>query len=241
MEQVQPTREELQAISESLEGCSPEEILRWAVETYHPHLTMATAFGAEGCVLLAMLAQIEPHGRDVRVFNLETGYQFAETLALREQIREQYGIEVEYVRPTETVEEMERRFGGPIHGTRPDECCRIRKIEPLRQAVKGYHAWFSAIRRDQTPDRRRAGIVEWDEKFNLVKISPLANWTSGDVWAYIRINEVPYNPLHDQGYPSIGCRPCTRAVQVGEDERAGRWSNFAKLECGLHSRAAAHA
>ncbi len=231
-----PPAERLEQLSAALEEKTPEEILRWAIEKYHPRLTMATAFGAEGCALLAMLAQIEPYGRDVRVFNLDTGYQFQETLDLRERIREQYGIEVEYVRAEESVAAMERRFGGPIYGVDPDECCRIRKIEPLKRALDGYTAWISAIRRDQTPDRARAGIVEWDRKFNLIKINPLANWTKRDVWTYITVNEVPYNPLHDQGYPSVGCWPCTRAVRQGEDERAGRWSNFIKLECGLHSR-----
>jgi phosphoadenosine phosphosulfate reductase len=228
-----PRPEDLRRLSDALEEKSPEEILRWAVQTYHPRLTMATAFGAEGCVLLAMLADIEPN---VLIFNLETGYQFPETLALREQFRERYGIEVAYVRADETVEQMERRCGGPIYGTNPDECCRLRKIEPLKRALVGYDAWISAIRRDQTPDRAQAAIVEWDQKFNLIKVNPLANWTKQDVWAYIRSNEVPYNPLHDQGYPSIGCQPCTRAVALGEDDRAGRWSNFVKLECGLHTR-----
>ncbi|MCS6776400.1 MAG: phosphoadenylyl-sulfate reductase [Chloroherpetonaceae bacterium] len=228
-----PTPETLRGVSAMLEEKSPEEILRWAVAQYYPRLTMATAFGAEGCVLLAMLAAIEPR---VRVFNLDTGYQFPETLELRERIRARYGIDVELVRPEETVEEMERRLGGPIYGTDPDACCRMRKIEPLRRALAGYDAWITAIRRDQTPDRARAGIVEWDSKFQLVKINPLANWTRKDVWAYIYVNEVPYNPLHDRGYLSIGCWPCTRPVQPGEDERAGRWANFAKLECGLHTR-----
>jgi phosphoadenosine phosphosulfate reductase len=231
-----PSWEELKAISDSLEDKTPEEILRWAVATYHPKLTMATAFGAEGCALLAMLSQIEPNGRNVRVFNLETGYQFPETLELRERIREQYGITVEYVRAEESVEAMERRFGGPIYGTNPDECCRIRKIEPLKRAVVGYDAWISAIRRDQTAARANAGIVEWDAKFNLVKVNPLANWTKQDVWTYIYVNEAPYNPLHDKGYPSIGCWPCTRAVQAGENDRAGRWSQLVKIECGLHTR-----
>jgi phosphoadenosine phosphosulfate reductase len=227
--------EELQQLSDRFERSSPEEILRWAVETYGSGLTMATAFGVEGCVLLAMLSEI-PNGRKARVFNLETGYQFPETLALRETIRERYGIEVDYVRSRESVAEMEKRFGGPIYGRDPDECCRIRKVEPLREALAGHDAWISAIRRDQTPDRARSGIVEWDSKFNLVKISPLANWSKRDVWAYVQINEVPYNPLHERGYPSIGCWPCTRAVAEGEEDRAGRWTSFAKLECGLHSR-----
>jgi phosphoadenosine phosphosulfate reductase len=194
---------------------------------------MATAFGAEGCVILAMLADIEPA---VRIFNLDTGYQFAETLELREQILERYGIAVEFLRPAESVEAMESRFGGPMYGTNPDECCRIRKIEPLKSALVEYDAWISAIRRDQTPQRAKAGIVEWDSKFGLVKINPLANWTKRDVWNYIVENDVPYNPLHDRGYPSIGCWPCTRPVGAGQDDRSGRWSGFDKLECGLHAR-----
>ena len=227
------SRDNLAGIGRSFEDRTPQEILRWAVDTYQPRLTMATAFGAEGCAILAMLAVIEP---GVHVFNLDTGYQFPETLELRERIRERYGIEVAFVRPDEPVEEMEARFGGPIYGTRPDLCCRIRKVEPLKRAVEGFEAWISAIRRDQTPDRARAGILEWDEKFGLVKVNPLANWTRADVWRYIVENDVPYNPLHDQGYPSIGCWPCTKAVSPGEDDRAGRWAGFGRTECGLHSR-----
>jgi phosphoadenosine phosphosulfate reductase len=231
-----PSPEELKAISDRFEQSEPHEILRWAVETYGSGLTMATAFGAEGCALLAMLGEQVPNGRSVHVFNLETGYQFAETLELRERIREKYGIEVAYVRAPESVTEMEARFGGPIYGTDPDECCRIRKVAPLKDALVGYTAWLTAIRRDQTSHRAQADIVEWDPKFNLVKINPLANWSKEDVWTYITINEVPFNPLHDQGYPSIGCWPCTKAVAQGEDDRAGRWSTSAKLECGLHTR-----
>ena len=230
---VLPKMNDLHAISAELEHASPQEILRWAAETYGPGLTMATAFGAEGCVLMAMLAEID---RTVSIFNLETGYQFPETLELRDRIRDRYGIDVELVRAEETVEEMEARFGGPIYGTRPDECCRIRKIEPLKRAVQGKTAWISAIRRDQTIHRSQAEIVEWDRKFDLVKISPLANWTKKDVWRYIMENDVPYNPLHDRGYPSIGCWPCTRAVSLGEDDRAGRWAGLQKIECGLHDR-----
>lgn len=231
-----PSPEELKALSDRFEQSEPHEILQWAVETYGVGLTMATAFGAEGCALLAMLGTQVPNGRSVHVFNLETGYQFAETLELRERIAAKYGIEVEYVRAPETVVEMEARFGGPIYGTNPDECCRIRKVAPLKDALVGYTAWITAIRRDQTSHRAQADIVEWDPKFNLVKINPLANWSKKDVWAYITINEAPYNPLHDQGYPSIGCFPCTRPVALNEDERSGRWATSAKLECGLHTR-----
>lgn len=228
-----PSATELRSWSAHLEGASPQEILQWALDTYGPGLTMATAFGAEGCLLMAMLAEI---GARVHVFNLDTGYQFPETLETRERIREKYGIDVELVRPEETVEQMESRFGGPIYGTSPGECCRIRKIEPLKRALVGKTAWISAIRRDQTIHRSQADIVEWDRKFGLAKVSPLANWTKRDVWSYIIANEVPYNPLHDRGFPSIGCWPCTRAVFEGEDDRAGRWAGQQRTECGLHDR-----
>jgi phosphoadenosine phosphosulfate reductase len=217
--------------SQALDGQSPETILRWAVETYRPRLAMATAFGPEGCCLIHMLAEIEP---DVHIFNLDTGYQFPETLQLRERIKERYGIEVELVRPDLSVAEYEARHGGPLYLTQPDQCCQDRKIAPLRRAVAGNEAWISAIRRSQTAHRGAAGVVQWDSKFGLVKVNPLLNWTQQDVWAFITRHDIPYNPLHDQGYPSIGCWPCTRPVAPGQDERAGRWAGTAKKECGLH-------
>ncbi len=222
---------EIASASRRLEHEPPDVILRWAVATYFPRLTMATAFGAEGCCIIHMLAEIEPR---VRIFNLDTGYQFSETLTLRERIKKRYGIEVEYVRPELTVEQYEEEHGGPLYGIRPDQCCHDRKIVPLRRAIAGYDAWISAIRKDQTEDRAQAGIVQWDAKFDLVKVNPLLSWTKQDVWKFIMQHEVPYNPLHDQGYPSIGCWPCTRAVQPGEDDRAGRWAGKVKKECGLH-------
>jgi phosphoadenosine phosphosulfate reductase len=168
------------------------------------------------------------------LFNLDTGYQFPETLETRRRLIEKYGLPIHLVRPSQSVAEMEAAQGGPIYGTNPDLCCHIRKVVPLEQVVKGFESWISAIRRDQSPARAHAPIVGWDRKFSLVKINPLANWTKRDVWDYILKNDVPYNPLHDQGYPSIGCRPCTRAVGAGDDDRAGRWSGSAKKECGLH-------
>ncbi len=225
------TADQIADASAKLEGASPQAILRWAVERFHPRLTMATAFGAEGCCILHMLAEIEPK---VRVFNLDTGYQFTETLELRERIKDRYGIEVEFIRPEMTVEEYEAEHGGPLFRIRPDQCCHDRKILPLRQAVVGYDAWISAIRRDQTQHRAKAGVVGWDAKFNLVKVNPLLNWTRTDVWRFVLDHDVPYNPLHDQGYPSIGCWPGTAPVGDGADERAGRWAGTGKKECGLH-------
>jgi phosphoadenosine phosphosulfate reductase len=224
-------KERIAAANSTLEGGSPQDVLRWAVKTFHPRLTMATAFGAEGCCLIHMLAEIEPA---VRLFNLDTGYQFPETLELRERLKQRYGIEVEMIQPELTVAEYEAEHGGPLYPHRPDQCCYDRKVLPLRRAVVGYDAWLSAIRRDQTSDRAIAGTVQWDAKFSLVKINPLLGWTKKDVWAFVMKHEVPYNPLHDQGYPSIGCWPCTRPVQEGGDERAGRWAGKAKKECGLH-------
>ncbi|GAA4468958.1 phosphoadenylyl-sulfate reductase [Novipirellula rosea] len=232
---LEPTDEflaELQRDSDSLETATPQEILKWAVDRFAPHFTMATAFGPEGMTIIHMLAEIAP---ETPIFNLETGYQFAETLELRETVKKRYGIEVEYKYPKTTVQEYEAANGGPVYKTDPNRCCFDRKLSVLHEAAKGWHAWASAIRRDQSPDRAKAPIVGWDRKFQLVKISPLANWTKKEVWSLITSENIPYNPLHDQGFPSVGCQPCTRAVLAGEDERAGRWSGFQKTECGLHS------
>ncbi len=225
--------EQIAAASRDLATATPQDVLRWAVRHFHPRLLLATAFGAEGCCLIHMLAEIEPA---TTVINLETGYQFPETLELRERIKDRYGIAVEYVYPELSVEEYEKEHGGPLYVHRPDQCCHDRKILPLRRAVERLRplAWVSAIRKDQTADRAVAGVVQWDPKFQLVKVNPLLNWTKKDVWKFITDHDVPYNPLHDRNYPSIGCWPCTRAVQPGEDDRAGRWAGKVKKECGLH-------
>lgn len=231
MLETKMTVEEIADANQQLAGATAEAILRWALKTFRDKLTMATAFGAEGCCLIHMLANIDP---SIRIFNLDTGYQFAETLQLRERIRERYGIEVEFIRPEMTVAEYEAEHGGPLYHLRPDQCCYDRKLVPLRRAVAGYTAWISAIRRDQTCHRAAAGTVQWDAKFSLVKINPLLSWTRKDVWSFILKHDIPYNPLHDRGYPSIGCRPCTAPVGDGQDERSGRWAGSAKKECGLH-------
>ena len=147
---------------------------------------------------------------------------------------ERYGMEVEYVRPETTREEYEKLHGGPLYGVRPDQCCHDRKVIPLRRALAGYSAWISSIRKDQTADRGQAKVVQWDAKFKLVKVNPLLNWDKSAVWKVVLNEKVPYNSLHDQGYPSIGCQPCTTAVADGEDERSGRWRGKVKKECGLH-------
>ena len=228
---MKPTRDELPAIAAAMEDKTPQEILRWAAVTYGPKLAMATAFGAEGCAIIAMLSEIT---QDAYLFNLDTGYQFPETLETRQRLMDKYGLTVHLVGAEQSVSAMEAEHGGPIYDKNPDLCCHIRKVVPLASAIQGYEAWISAIRRDQTPERSDQAIVGWDKKFELVKVNPLANWTKTDVWNFIVKNDVPYNPLHDRGYPSVGCWPCTRAVGAGEDDRAGRWAGTAKKECGLH-------
>jgi phosphoadenosine phosphosulfate reductase len=224
---------ELAEASSRLETATPDEIVAWSAERFGDGLTMATAFGPEGCLILSILAKVAPK---TYVFNLDTGYQFQATLDLRDRIAEKYGINVAMLKPETSVPEYEAMHGGPLYKTNPNQCCFDRKIKVIQRGLVGRTAWMSGIRRDQSSDRARSAIVGWDKKFQLVKISPLANYTTKDVWRRIVEEEIPYNPMHDQGYPSIGCWPCTKAVALGEaDERAGRWSGTGKTECGLHT------
>ena len=234
-QRVEPTETllaSLDAASQNLESAAPVEILQWAVENYAPNFAMATAFGPEGMTMIHMLSTFAP---ETPIFNLETGYQFQETLELREKVKQRYGIEVQLVRPELDVVEYEQLHGGPVYKSDPNKCCYDRKLSLLKKVANRLHCWSSAIRRDQSPDRAKAPIVGWDKKFGLIKVSPLANCSKKDIWNMILEHDIPYNPLHDQGYPSVGCWPCTRPIGIGEDERAGRWSGTAKTECGLHS------
>ena len=205
--------DELAEKNRELESASAETILAWAAERFGDRITMATAFGPEGMVIIHLLAQVAPQ---LRVFNLDTGYQFPETLAMVDRIRERYGLDVELRRPAQSVAEWEAENGGPVYHRDPDRCCFERKLRVLRESIAGMDAWITAIRRDQSPDRAGAPIVGWDHKFDLVKVNPLANWTKSHVWKLIVDERIPYNPLHDQGYTSIGCWPCTRS---GHDRR----------------------
>jgi phosphoadenylyl-sulfate reductase (thioredoxin) len=218
-----------------LEGASPSEILRWADERFAPRLVFATGFGPEGLVVLDLIAR---HRLRVDVFTLDTGLLFPETEALWKALEQKYGLLIRAVRPALSLDEQAARHGGALWQREPDRCCAIRKLEPLREALAGQLAWISAIRADQTRDRAAARVVERDERYGLVKVNPLLGWTSDEVWSYLREHDVETNPLHQQGYPSIGCWPCTSPVAPGEDPRAGRWRGRAKTECGLHSRPA---
>jgi phosphoadenosine phosphosulfate reductase len=209
-------------VSDELEGKSVGEILAWAVD-HAPRIAFATGFGAEGCVIVDHVAR---HKLPIELFTLDTGVLFPETHALWKQLEAHYGVEIRAVRPAETLEGEWLRD--------PDRCCERRKIEPLRAELARFDAWVTAIRRDQTPERAGARVVEHDAKFGLLKINPLVAWTHDDVWAYVYAHDVPVNALHDRGYPSIGCQPCTSPIVPGENLRAGRWRGAGKRECGLH-------
>jgi phosphoadenosine phosphosulfate reductase len=182
-------------------------------------------------VLIDMASRVR---KDFRLFTVDTEFLFAETYNLMDKIEERYGITIERAFSVLSPEEQEHSHGAALWTRDPDLCCNLRKVEPLRRKLTELSAWITSIRRDQTAARATARKIEWDEKFGKVKINHLVDWTSKQVWRYIHDHDVPYNALHDQDYPSIGCTHCTRAVRPGEDPRNGRWPGFAKTECGLH-------
>jgi phosphoadenosine phosphosulfate reductase len=214
------------------ESWSAEQVLRWGFERFGRDIAIASGFGAEGMVLIDVASRIKIQ---FRVFTLDTDFFFPESYALIETVERRYGIRVERCRPQLTPAEQARVHGEALWARDPEHCCRLRKVEPLKRKLKEVAAWVAAIRRDQTAARANVAKVEWDNRFSLIKLNPLADWTHEQVWNYIRTREVPYNPLHDRDYPSIGCTHCTRPVQIGEDLRAGRWAKLDKTECGLHT------
>lgn len=213
------------------ETWNPQRVLSWAFETFGNRVAISSAFGAEGMVLIDMASRVRS---DFRLFTIDTEFLFLETYNLMDRIEEKYGVTIEKVYPVLSPEEQARTHGAALWASDPDLCCNLRKVEPLRRKLGELSAWITSIRRDQTSARSGARTIEWDQKFGLVKVNPIVDWTSKQVWRYIHDHDVPYNELHNQDYPSIGCTHCTRAVRPGEDPRAGRWPGFAKTECGLH-------
>jgi phosphoadenosine phosphosulfate reductase len=225
---------ELTAWSASFETKQPQDVLAAAIERYGQKMVLACSFGAEDVILVDMVYRINS---SVPSFYLDTDFLFPETYATRDRIIERYQLkptQVIQVKSLLTPQKQAEDYGDALWASNPDQCCQLRKVEPLARVLRGYDAWITGIRRDQAPSRANAGLIEWDQKFELVKVNPLARWTWADVWTYIKVYGVPYNPLHDQNYPSIGCTYCTAPVAPGDDPRAGRWKNFAKTECGLH-------
>jgi len=221
----------VESIAIELEGARPPDVLRWSYDEFGSDVAMATGFGIEGCVLISMLAET---GCDIRVFYLDTDLLFPETYALRDTLEARYDVRFERRATSLSLDQQSTLYGDKLWERQPDECCRLRKVEPLRQMLAGLRAWITGIRRDQSATRANARVVEHDRQFGLIKINPLVAWSAKDVWEYAKRNDVPHNPLLDQGYGSIGCRPCTTPIQIGEDPRAGRWRGKSKTECGIH-------
>lgn len=226
--------EEIQSWAQSLEGSQPQEVLAAAIARYGPRIILACSFGAEDVVLMDMLHRIDP---TVGLFYLDTDFLFPETYVTRDRIIERYALkpaQVHQVKSLLTPEQQAEKHGEALWASNPDRCCQLRKVEPLRRILHGYDAWITGIRREQAPTRANAKPIEWDGTFDLVKVNPLVRWTWADVWTYIKVYEVPYNSLHDQNYPSIGCTHCTKPIMPGDDLRSGRWQGRDKTECGLH-------
>ncbi len=224
---------ELPRWQERWRQASPEQILQESVKLFGAEkLAFATALGMEGIVILHCLYRTGLH-RSIEVFLLDTGLLFPETYELLRTVEQRWQICIRRYKGL-SLEQQRTVFGDRLWVRNPDMCCFLRKVLPLRRALSGKDAWITSIRREQSPTRQHTECIEWDVRNSLYKINPLAYWTWEQVRTYVREHDLPYNPLHDRGYPSIGCMPCTTPVREGEDWRAGRWRGLAKLECGIH-------
>lgn len=218
------------------EASSPLELVEWCLMHFAgKRVEMSTSFGMEGCALIDMYAR---HGIPLTVFYLDTMFFFPETYRLRDRLIERYPhLTIVNRGTTVTPEEQEKALGPELWKTNPDLCCRIRKVDPMYDALAGVDVWITALRRSQSETRANIRVLDWDWKYHVLKFSPLAGWSRRDVWAYIQTHDVPYNELHEKGYPTVGCTHCTIPVEnlaAGEYSRDGRWAGTAKKECGLH-------
>lgn len=228
------TEADLQRLAEKgaaeLDGASAEELLRWTDEHFGGHYVVAS--NMQDAVLVDLAAKVRP---GVDILFLDTGYHFVETIGTRDAVEAVYDVTIVNVTAEHSVARQDELFGKDLFAREPNECCRMRKVEPLGKALRGYSAWVTGIRRVEAPTRANAPLISWDKAFNLVKINPIAAWTDEDMQAYIEANDVLVNPLVFEGYPSIGCAPCTAKPVEGADPRSGRWAGTAKTECGLHA------
>jgi phosphoadenosine phosphosulfate reductase len=227
------TKDELRALADKagaeLDGASALEILGWADEQFGSSWAVASSMA--DAVVPSLAAQVRP---GVDILFLDTGYHFAETIGTRDAVAATLPVTVRSITARQSVEQQDASFGVRLYERNPDQCCALRKVMPLRAALKNYTAWASGLRRDETSTRANVRVVEWDEQRGMVKLNPIAAWTQEDVDRYIADNNILVNPLLFDGYGSIGCAPCTRRIAPGEDPRAGRWSGTGKVECGLH-------
>ena len=228
------TETDLQALAErgaaELDGASADDLLRWTDENFGGNYVVAS--NMQDAVLVDLAAKVRP---GVDVLFLDTGYHFVETIGTRDAVEAVYDINVVNVTAENSVQKQDELFGKDLFAREPNECCRMRKVEPLGKALQGYSAWVTGIRRVEAPTRANAPLISWDKAFNLVKINPIAAWTDEEMQAYIDGNDVLVNPLVFEGYPSICCAPCTAKPVEGADPRSGRWAGLSKTECGLHA------
>ncbi|MGK2867183.1 MAG: phosphoadenylyl-sulfate reductase [Mycobacterium sp.] len=228
------TEENLRGIAErgakELDGADATDLLQWTDQNFRGHYIVAS--NMQDAVLVALAAKVRP---GVDVMFLDTGYHFVETIGTRDAVEAVYDVKVHNVAPENSVAEQDELLGKDLFSRNPAECCRMRKVEPLSKALKGFSAWVTGIRRVESPTRANAPLISYDEAFGLVKINPLAAWTDEDMQAYIDANGILVNPLVYEGYPSIGCAPCTSKPIAGADARSGRWAGQSKTECGLHA------
>ena len=222
----------LQHLQAKLREAHPTEILQWGIEKFGAErIVLACSFGLEDVALVDMLTKINPN---VDIFYIDTGLLFKETYETRYRLAKRYRKDFKRISGL-TLAEQKEKWGSSLWKRDPNHCCQLRKVAPLKEALKHYDAWITGIRREQAPTRAQAEVIEQDHVFNLIKLNPLAFWKEHEVWDYVVKQNVPYNPLHDQNYPSIGCAPCTRPALPGKDPRSGRWAGLNKIECGLHS------
>jgi len=213
-----------------LDGANAADLLRWTDENFGGGYVVAS--NMQDAVLVDLAAKVRP---GVDVLFLDTGYHFVETIGTRDAVEAVYDINVVNVTAEHSVAKQDELYGKDLFAREPNECCRMRKVEPLSKALRGYAAWVTGIRRVEAPTRAKAPLISWDKAFGLVKINPIAAWTDEDMQSYIDANDVLVNPLVFEGYPSIGCAPCTAKPVEGADPRSGRWAGLSKTECGLHA------
>jgi phosphoadenosine phosphosulfate reductase len=231
------TATEVQRLNERFAGQSTDEILAWAWETFGSRAAIGTSFQGAGLVMIHLAKQ---NGFKFPLFTLDTGLLFPETLALKNRLEDFFGMEIESLEPDLTVDQQSDAHGPALWNRDPDLCCTVRKVVPLQSKLRELDCWITGLRRDQSATRTHIGILElypFDEPAgrDVAKLNPMAGWSREAVWNYLRDHRIPYNPLYDQGYRSIGCQPCTSKAGAGDNERTGRWIGFDKVECGIHT------
>jgi phosphoadenosine phosphosulfate reductase len=225
------SKDEIRDLNEKFDGAEPHVILEWLWKEFGDKAVLGTGFGPSGVLLTHLVAK---SGLGIPIFYLDTGLFFNQTYELRDELEREFDLRFVRVSTELSLEDQEKEYGSELWKRNPNKCCFLRKVLPLKKYLSDKSVWITGVRRSQSDSRTNARLFEWDPLNEVLKVNPLVAWTSEEVWTYINLNELPYNPLHDEGYPSIGCIPCTHPVRPGDHERAGRWIGLDKTECGIH-------